>query len=224
MKYPCSIIIDLLPLYHDGVCSGESAEAIQGHLDECESCRVYYQTLQASDQLVKEQKKNDEEMQKAASLRAVKRKLLQKRMLTGVLSMAILFILALGAVTYMEKKTILVTYDNNIQVLFEDGDLIARLAEMPYTKARSILVTVEGNGKTENVLYFCFSTSLWNGIMARDAKSYSVYVLAYEEKGAGEIDRVYYFTGDHQGLESLSPDELIQKTQGAVLLWSKDRD
>ena len=31
MKYPCSLIQDLLPLYHDGVCSEESNKIIEAH-------------------------------------------------------------------------------------------------------------------------------------------------------------------------------------------------
>ena len=39
MKYPCNIIQDLLPLYHDNVCSEESRRAVQQHLPECEACQ-----------------------------------------------------------------------------------------------------------------------------------------------------------------------------------------
>ena len=45
MKYPCSLIQDLLPLYHDGVCSEESNKIIEAHLSECSSCKDYYNSL-----------------------------------------------------------------------------------------------------------------------------------------------------------------------------------
>lgn len=35
----CNIVRDLLPLYHDGVCSEESRAAVEGHLAGCEACR-----------------------------------------------------------------------------------------------------------------------------------------------------------------------------------------
>ncbi len=38
MKISCEIIRDLLPLYHDGVCSMESRRLVEEHLTECESC------------------------------------------------------------------------------------------------------------------------------------------------------------------------------------------
>lgn len=39
MSKQCKIIEDLLPLYHDGVCSAESREMIEEHLAQCEKCR-----------------------------------------------------------------------------------------------------------------------------------------------------------------------------------------
>ena len=35
MKTSCKIIEDLLPMYHDGICSDESAVLIEEHLREC---------------------------------------------------------------------------------------------------------------------------------------------------------------------------------------------
>lgn len=39
MKVSCIIIRDLLPLYHDNVCSEESRELIEGHIKTCEDCK-----------------------------------------------------------------------------------------------------------------------------------------------------------------------------------------
>ena len=39
MKTPCNVIQDLLPQYHDGVCSDETRELVEEHLRECENCR-----------------------------------------------------------------------------------------------------------------------------------------------------------------------------------------
>ena len=40
MKISCEIIRDLLPLYHDNVCSQESCKLIEEHLDSCEECKA----------------------------------------------------------------------------------------------------------------------------------------------------------------------------------------
>lgn len=39
MKVSCEIIKDILPLYHDGVCSSESAAMVDEHLSCCNECR-----------------------------------------------------------------------------------------------------------------------------------------------------------------------------------------
>lgn len=39
MKHECEVILDLLPLYHDGVCSKKSRAMVEEHLTECESCK-----------------------------------------------------------------------------------------------------------------------------------------------------------------------------------------
>ena len=36
----CGIIQDLLPLYHDGVCSPESRTEVEEHLKTCPDCRA----------------------------------------------------------------------------------------------------------------------------------------------------------------------------------------
>jgi hypothetical protein len=40
MKISCDIIRDLLPLYHDNVCSTDSRKLIIEHLDNCEKCKA----------------------------------------------------------------------------------------------------------------------------------------------------------------------------------------
>lgn len=39
MNIDCKIVQDLLPLYHDGVCSEESRKLVEAHLAECENCK-----------------------------------------------------------------------------------------------------------------------------------------------------------------------------------------
>ncbi len=45
MKMECEVIQDLLPLYHDQVCSEKSAELVREHLSQCEGCRDYLENL-----------------------------------------------------------------------------------------------------------------------------------------------------------------------------------
>ena len=39
MKLSCDVIQDLLPLYHDGVCSEESKRIVEEHIETCANCK-----------------------------------------------------------------------------------------------------------------------------------------------------------------------------------------
>ena len=39
MKVSCDVVKDLLPLYHDNVCSIDSCNLIEEHIDQCEECK-----------------------------------------------------------------------------------------------------------------------------------------------------------------------------------------
>ena len=41
------IVQDLLPLYHDGVCSDKSRAAVEEHLKTCEDCRAALTAMDA---------------------------------------------------------------------------------------------------------------------------------------------------------------------------------
>lgn len=45
MKLPCNVILDLLPLYHDQVCSDETKALVEEHLLSCESCKEILKSM-----------------------------------------------------------------------------------------------------------------------------------------------------------------------------------
>ena len=55
MKISCKIIEDLLPIYHDGICSEESAAMVEGHLKECPKCAEILASLNGEFELEKPQ-------------------------------------------------------------------------------------------------------------------------------------------------------------------------
>ena len=48
MSISCGIIKDLLPLYHDDVCSGESKAVIDEHLAICVDCKTELMAMQSN--------------------------------------------------------------------------------------------------------------------------------------------------------------------------------
>jgi len=45
VKQSCELVKDLLPLYHDGVCSEQSKQLVEEHLAECPSCKNELQKM-----------------------------------------------------------------------------------------------------------------------------------------------------------------------------------
>lgn len=48
MSMKCEVIQDLLPLYHDGVCSSESKALVEEHLKDCSACQIELETMDAA--------------------------------------------------------------------------------------------------------------------------------------------------------------------------------
>ena len=51
MKTSCKIIEDLLPMYHDGICSDESAALIDEHMRDCPYCSQILASLRGEIEL-----------------------------------------------------------------------------------------------------------------------------------------------------------------------------
>lgn len=75
MRVTCDIIRDLLPLYEDEVCSEDSKKAVQEHLKNCSSCKVYYKKIKAPFQEVmqEEQEKQENEAETKAIKQSFKK-------------------------------------------------------------------------------------------------------------------------------------------------------
>jgi predicted anti-sigma-YlaC factor YlaD len=101
MKTSCEIIKDLLPLYHDGVCSNDSKTMVEEHLAYCDSCKAELQAM--DDELPinnAEQNLNEAEAVKKLSKRW--KKGMVKSLLEGILiTIVIIALVALVLYCFM---------------------------------------------------------------------------------------------------------------------------
>ena len=99
MKTSCKIIEDLLPMYHDGICSEESAALIEEHLHECPNCSQILASLRGEIEFETAHPANDlkplEEIQQRIS-REKKRFGRRNALIAAVLVIAIIPIFWLG--------------------------------------------------------------------------------------------------------------------------------
>ena len=80
MKFlPCELIRDILPLYHDGVCSDTSRKLVASHLETCEDCR---KTLEA---MTAEMEMPRLEADEAKPLKRIRKRQRRKTWLLGLL-------------------------------------------------------------------------------------------------------------------------------------------
>lgn len=220
MNYPCEMIQDLLPLYLDGVCSAESREVIEKHFQECSDCKEFFYAMREADGIEEENLNADRERRKAASLQAVKKKLFRKQILAAVAAVAILAVTVFITVGILKNTVENVVYENNISVSMVDGDLIGRLRGSMETYVNIKRITVTINEQEENYLFFCVSETKWD-TLTTNSEVFSEYTLCPADKGAEQIDAVYYFTGNYTDIENMNAEELQEVINDSELLWKK---
>lgn len=220
MKYSCDIIQDLLPLYLDGVCSEESKKAVETHLSECSACKEFYAVMRETDGMEIDTRSADRERQKAASFQGVKKKLLRKQIIAAFTSVAVLIVIVSATISILKCTINVVEYEDNISVSMVDGNLIGQLqgSRIHQMSIKRVTITIEG--QEENYLFFYLADTEWDKLTT-SSDIFSECTLNFSDKGADQIDAVYYFTGDYTDIESMSSEELQTIIDASVILWQK---
>ena len=219
MKWSCNIIRDLMPLYIDGVCSEESKKIIEEHLEECEECRVYFSSMNEENKII-EHLSEEKESQKISSFKAVKKRILRKQIISGIIAILIVVLISIATITVLKNIHQTVEYKDNISVSMVDGNLVSRLYGSYYTNIKIKNVEVSDDGTMSNYTFYCISNTVWDDISFKEDMM-SEYVLVPKDKNANRIDRVYYYTGDFSSLENMNGTELQTIIQNSKLLWKK---
>ena len=102
MKVTCKVIQDLLPLYHDSVCSPETAALVEEHLKDCEACQEEFHRLQDASSLPLPVSGKEE--RKAEGLAKVKKALRKKRVIVVSIVAAVVLVLGVSAGLLMNMR------------------------------------------------------------------------------------------------------------------------
>ena len=126
MKLPCELIRDLLPLYHDGVCSEVSRKNVEEHLSGCEECRKLMNALDGEVEW-----KQEDGAKALASVSRQWKQGLKRALLKGVGVTAAAFALLLGgflALTQWKWLTV-DTVQMDVAEIYqlEDGRILYKL-------------------------------------------------------------------------------------------------
>ncbi len=119
MRNECNIIQDLLPLYAEHMVSEDSAELVREHLSRCEACQAQLAMMQvplAPSMPTIEDKR---------PLKAVKRKLYQKKIQTVLLTAVLVLAAAAAAIAYLTAPNYIRYTDSLLSVSGNaDGSVI----------------------------------------------------------------------------------------------------
>ncbi len=151
MRLPCELIRDLLPLYHDGVCSEASKTVVTEHLRICDACAA---TLTALDAQIETPKLDADE---AKPLKSIKKKALKRNILVGL----IIFFVVLWGVLYL-------TIFSNVEMDPDEFsiDCIAELSDgriyieysHPYTFTSN---SVDIHSTADGATYWVYHRPIW---------------------------------------------------------------
>ena len=238
----CDVVKDLLPLYHDGVCSEESRIEIEKHLKECEGCQKYLKDIEKIVQHYSNKLKEDRE--KVSVLKVLRKKFFRRRtiiILSSILGAIILLMCAFAFITQYEfvvkydeallskvqhyKNVVDIFYNNDFYQAYvflkQEGDEV--IAYMYYKKY--LIKTYNKNYPRvypENKYTLHYKTIyLWEDEMfLRPSDPYFIDIDTLDNQ-YDYIKAVYYFVGDYKELSKLSDKGLAETTKDAVLIWEK---
>lgn len=222
MKYKCNMIKDLMPLYMDDACSGESRLAVEEHIRECNECEKYLTAMKESEEIEQAAYDENAERTKAEVLGGVRKKILLRYKIISLVTAMILILLAMVSVKALKSTRIPIPETKKMEVSIINGDLILQVYGSVLTEGHRKRFVVTENGKDYECLGVSLITSNWNELISTE-KTVSSNTLAYGDKGADEIERVYYFS-DEKELDEMkmtaNTDKGIQD-RDCVLIWSK---
>jgi len=225
----CDVVKDLLPLYHDGVCSEESRILVEEHLKECEDCREYLEEIgREIFQPVKE------EVKIIDVLKILRKKFFKKRTIIVLGSIILAFAFLIGGYQVGLNYEIPVKYEDTENAL----EIIQHFFAFPGKDPAiirdfhrvTLLINTVGD---ENYIYAYYTKTLINDnrraygtTMLRPAYFYygnikDIDPSDYPSFGWNKISAVYYLIGDFHKLSTMDDEEFAEATKDAVLVWEK---
>lgn len=122
MNISCKVIQDLLPLYHDNVCSPETNALVEEHLQTCEACQEEFHKLEESP-LAENGKKEEAEKENVQRMKNVKKVLHKKRVRVSVITAMVVLLLCIPGWFVMNLR-FLAAKPSVLETVSVDGDIL----------------------------------------------------------------------------------------------------
>ena len=235
MKISCQIIQDLLPLYHDGVCSEDSKVMIEKHLQDCERCKDFLDTI--TNETFETHVNSNIEESRVKSLKLLKKRLLRKNIIISLLSIVASIVILCGG-NYL-------LFHNDHPIPYQAGLVDVSMAEdevidiyfkgKDYYKSYALTKTIKTDGLEQEIVLIYFTETPWSKYFSNkndlDGNDISIGNNIIVDFINGErlsefsqpISAVYYLVADYREINSpnMSDEQFNQVMEDAVLLWKK---
>ncbi|WP_295077372.1 zf-HC2 domain-containing protein [Ruminococcus sp.] len=86
-KIPCNVIVDLLPLYKEDICSEETKDLVEEHIRSCEDCRLLCEQVEIPERAAEKMPTESETFKKVG--KKLKKGKLYRRILIFLLAAAV---------------------------------------------------------------------------------------------------------------------------------------
>lgn len=159
MKIQCNIIRDLLPSYVDGILSPESIEAVESHLADCEECRKLYKDM-AGETAMDDENNILNRLDEAKSIKAIRKKLLIRRIITIIVTAAVVTGIVLSINYLFFNKESYIPYEQTGINVTDEGTLYVN---KPYYGYTGIYMGEDKNGQQIEIFFLTssFSSRHW---------------------------------------------------------------
>lgn len=231
MKISCEIVQDLLPLYHDDVCSNQSRTTVEEHLLECDTCKKYLDSMNSD--FIQTNAEKAAEQAKSDILKGIKKKMLRKNVMISAISVICAIAVLLGGFSLIFHYQIPIPYKNGLVSMGMGNNEIIDVSFNgdDYYCSYEWTTTIEKDGIKQHVAYIYYTDTIWTKYFSKPQKNneykYSINNSSWIDYGNGggaieikkDISAVYYL--DYSDIAKLSKEELLKNSSKAVLLWEK---
>ena len=148
----CDIVRDLLPLYVDDVCSGESRKEIEAHIKVCDSCKKEIELFANFGEM-------ENDVDEKAAFQDFNKKMMKKNvkkvMIATVVAVAVIVMVCAGV--YVPTKTVKWSEDLASVSAPDDGGLDIHINVRDYKNAYATYAVDDAGNATEMNSYLVWS-------------------------------------------------------------------
>lgn len=218
MKKNCNVIKDLLPLYIDDVCSEESKNLVEEHLNNCDNCQSYLEELKFD---IKEAKVNEVNVFKKFA-KIINFKIIRNTTIITCFILAITYgILYFSAYFYFTSN-----YSKKMDIIINEDGRDWNIQFMTPIDGRQIgtVIQYNENGENINIVFITHKYNLQDYFSSEKDSRYGTEIegLNYQDINSKDNMKVYYTTENLNNIKDASKEKLKSIINKSTLVFTNE--